>query len=968
MALLPYNPTTILSTNAKSDNIFYVFQQSTDDPPQSSLLALNVSDTFSTSPPTTVSTKHLPFAADNGSASYTPLMDSHGNIFVYAGQCAEGAEDAALWEFKPNAEDTNGTWHKQDVSMTGSLGSDGVGGPNFLAAGLMFASTVDGKSNLYIFGGMCPNSSTSDQKDWQQSGNYFDSMLEFRPAASDTNTSANFTASAISGHEPPIPEAGFTITALEPTFFNASNGDTTQQQSFVLIGGHTQTAFINMSQVALFSLPQQSWAFLPVDSPSTTGKTDLVIRTTDGIDPRSGHSAVLTPDGRQIIVLGGWVGNITTPASPQMAVLQLGEGYGGAGDWQWIIPSQNGVGLPTNQGLFGHGAAMLPGGVMMVTGGYSIPASGSSLIRRSAMLPNTATYLFNVTSGTWVPEYINPQVIDPNSAISDSGFHNSSTAEKIGLGAGLGAGLVLTMLILLVLFCYRRKVKRQKAAREREIRELALGAPIYHSSNLAMGGVDGRGGGPSVVNWTSGDERNSGDAYPWQSHTGNFAGQGDASTWKSIRAVDAERTGLLVEIPSPTRGLRRSLHSRVGYQPAPRYDDGRRNRGSGNIHRIDEREEYEGDNLEKSFEHGREMIQRPGVDQWRTSPQLDPFRDALGSHPPGASRTPSPESPAREREREVKRWVDDWTAADALMHQQTGRVSPEKTDRTSSTLSDLSMHSTVSALSFQQSIGTIGRSISQRSGAFFTSTPFSSGRNAVSPSHQTFEAPAGGSSAHNVSNNRRSKSLTLNTARRRPNTADTYFTASTSFAQLQAEGETLLGGRHVHDGTSPRRSYSRQRGWMGSMRRAFTGGSRSASSSPDRGERSTSSSPIKLHHPDTGLPKRAASAGAMLWRKRQGARDWDVEGNADKADGHAGPVNDGQEEDEEEWDVESAVERRVVQVMFTVPKEKLRVVNAGPDGDGASILSLERQPSHDNMHPDNKGKQAESVDRARVLR
>jgi hypothetical protein len=36
--------------------------------------------------------------------------------------------------------------------------------------------------------------------------------------------------------------------------------------------------------------------------------------------------------------------------------------------------------------------------------------------------------------------------------------------------------------------------------------------------------------------------------------------------------------------------------------------------------------------------------------------------------------------------------------------------------------------------------------------------------------------------------------------------------------------------------------------------------------------------------------------------------------------------------------VEAAVERRLVQVMFTVPKEKLRVVNATPgEGDGMSI-------------------------------
>lgn len=41
---------------------------------------------------------------------------------------------------------------------------------------------------------------------------------------------------------------------------------------------------------------------------------------------------------------------------------------------------------------------------------------------------------------------------------------------------------------------------------------------------------------------------------------------------------------------------------------------------------------------------------------------------------------------------------------------------------------------------------------------------------------------------------------------------------------------------------------------------------------------------------------------------------------------------------EADWDVEAAVERRVVQVMFTVPKSKLRVVNA--DIDGSSIMSV----------------------------
>jgi hypothetical protein len=51
---------------------------------------------------------------------------------------------------------------------------------------------------------------------------------------------------------------------------------------------------------------------------------------------------------------------------------------------------------------------------------------------------------------------------------------------------------------------------------------------------------------------------------------------------------------------------------------------------------------------------------------------------------------------------------------------------------------------------------------------------------------------------------------------------------------------------------------------------------------------------------------------------------------------------------EADWDVEAAVERRVVQVMFTVPKSKLRVVNADPDR--SSILSLPRDTSIEDVN------------------
>ena len=51
-----------------------------------------------------------------------------------------------------------------------------------------------------------------------------------------------------------------------------------------------------------------------------------------------------------------------------------------------------------------------------------------------------------------------------------------------------------------------------------------------------------------------------------------------------------------------------------------------------------------------------------------------------------------------------------------------------------------------------------------------------------------------------------------------------------------------------------------------------------------------------------------------MLRRKQGREAWDSAEH--------------EREGEEEWDVEKAVEQRMVQIMFTVPKERLRVVNA----------------------------------------
>jgi hypothetical protein len=103
----------------------------------------------------------------------------------------------------------------------------------------------------------------------------------------------------------------------------------------------------------------------------------------------------------------------------------------------------------------------------------------------------------------------------------------------------------------------------------------------------------------------------------------------------------------------------------------------------------------------------------------------------------------------------------------------------------------------------------------------------------------------------------------------------------------------------------------------------------------------------------TGGPRRTASAAATFLKAQRGAKDWNEEIHIPAkppseamsstvirrkpVPGQAKPVveSDPEEDGEGDWDVEAAVERRVVQVMFTVPKEKLRVVNA----DALSLLS-----------------------------
>lgn len=842
-------------------------------------------------------------------------MDGAGRIYVYAGRCNGGASDSDLWLFHPSNAGSNaaGVWSRTNIS-TIDTGNTELNGANHLAAGVAFSNS-NTTADLYIFGGMCPNTTGATTENWTQLATYSNTMLALK--SDDFADVGSYSLSISPSRGPPIPEAGYTMTPLLPSFTQSEDGNAKKQQAqnYVLVGGHTQAAFINMSQVALFSLPEQSWSFLPVDPPDEEPKIDLAVRNSPTVEPRSGHTAVLTADGKRVFMYGGWVGDVNTAAHPQLVVLELGEDYGGEGDWRWSIPDQTGKGPETDTGTYGHGAVMLPGDVMMIIGGYSIPSPNASKQRRAGAVQNTDAYFFNTTTHTWISEYAHPTIQTKQTPSATPSSQSVTASKRAGLGAGLVFGILAILAIVVFYFWYARRLKRKREAHEDDLRNLGSVGQRAHWSVL-----------PSNGHNSEMSLRESRDVYT------SDAEHLSASDSQPVGAApQAQRTGLLFEIPSPTRGLRRSLHSRGAYQPAPRYDDGRLNRTYGDIHPIDERDEYED-----------EVTDRPGYRILQSAPVLDPFQD-----PNDGSRSPSPQSPARERELEIQKWVNDWAAADARMHHQAGRLSPDKTDRTSSTLSDQSMRSNWSG----PSMGSFSRSLSQRSAALFSHVyPSTDPTTTPSPANDLRNATQFKASTN--SNHRRSQSLTLHPRRR--TASDAMATGASCIRQLRQESEALLGGYTDAGPSSPTRTQSRARGWMGSMRRAF-GADHSASTSPEHGGSSASSSPTKLHH-ETGIPRRAASAGAALWQKRQGAKDWDAEGG-----GHGkGKVeSSGANEDEGEWDVESAVERRVVQVMFTVPREKLRVVNGAPEGDGESVLSSEVKEAEKEGEGEEKGKEKE---------
>ncbi|KAL0263367.1 hypothetical protein SLS55_002347 [Diplodia seriata] len=994
-AQLPYHPTRLFRSS-KEDGLVYIFGPATSAPNQAQLRSIDVTsslDPASLNYTTLYST--LPWSSAADAVPYIPVVEADGNFTVYAGACTDSAQDAKTWTFEIGG-DGNGTWSQADVVL-GDVGQSSLLAPSFLAGGLSFSSSEDGSnSSLFVFGGMCPYAAAT-QDDWQGSANYSNTMLQLGP---DSTTQFSLNVAPTRG--PPVAEAGFALVGLAPTYSNGDNGSRDQQQNFVLIGGHTQTAYINMSQVALYSLPQATWTFLGVDQP-TQEHTDLAKRNqVTEVEPRSGHTALLTADGSKIIVFGGWVGDVNTPADPQLAILNVGEGYGGDGSWEWTVPTTTGSGLANGGGIYGHGAVMLSGDVMMVAGGYSISSTSSRLKSRADLAQNTQSLFFNVTSNTWLSEY------QPNSDTSSDS--SDSSPSKAGLGAGLGIGLAAVLAMTIFYFWYKRYLRKKREVREKQIER------DFSRGGYGLQGNEPYDNGGNYSEYLNDREAAALAVDPW--FLNNRLG------WKNQQSQEAERTGLLVEIPSPTRGLRRSLNGRA-YHQAPRYDDSRMNQGSGNIHPIDEEDEIESVTNERTGMP--EMSERPRTAENRFStlssasytptPGQDPFLDPdpLRSHPvpmpqnvvhfPTSLKSsgkqpviqPGPSSVAQARIADVRSVSPNWELV-ANGGSSSGRSNPQSTDtseRTESNLSDQSARSALSMISARSGAASVARTLSNASAAIMASftNPFNTPNTSpVRERHQlSLQIPPGQSLAT------RGSGESIGNGPRTNADADSFKTAKSSFAKLQAEGEALLGGRpqdvddlpapsnypsspssdkespnqvhtpvdfypegsfeqpqeqnqpttplHQNPETLRRLTHAASSDTLDlstPVDNSFATQDRSKSSGSGVGIGESTSGSRPSTGGDNVNPPRRANSDASFWKSKRGSKAWSEDpaspmwpsDRRDEGDWAVATPDPGKSRESldayqegEDWDVEAAAEGRVVQVMFTVPRQPLRVVN-----------------------------------------
>lgn len=947
---VPYTPSHVLVSSVEDSLVYLLLPESSGDEghASTSFLSLNVSQNVDTdSSSYTTLLDQAPFLSADPTAPFVPVVDQQGNIKVFTGDCQNASNPSMLWQFTPDPDSSigNGTWKQFAVTA-----QNDTSGPNYLSGGFAYAPTDTAESSVYSFGGMCPDLKNATT-DWIAAANYSDATIKLVSSGG----SSSYNLEAAGQRAPPIAEAGFSVTPLQPSYTNTKrDGQQQRQQDFLFIGGQTQEAFLNMSQLAIYSLPQDGWTFVDVQSGSTGAKTELTARdTTPKIEPRSGHTAVLSSDGSRVIVLGGWVDNTSTPANPQLIVLELAAGYGGYGQWTWTVPNTEDSFLADGAGIYGHGATVLPGDVMMIAGGSSISKSSS---KRSTS--NSQTHFYNLTSNSWATSYTNPNWHTTDHTQSQSQSHKSSgsltTAQKIAIGVGIGAGIpFLIVLGFLFFWCSRRYRFRRK--RDSDLRDLALGAQRAHFWGQNE---------PEMSSSIRGPSRPGSDnSYPWNSTRGNSPPKrpdtGDT--------VVAEQTGLLSNGPVSKMPIRlvNSPPSSSGRYAGVNGDQIRQDT-FGSISPIDERDELEASATDSLIAHDPQATPptRPSQGGLLEDVEIpDPFLDAPFL---------TPQSTIIDPENSIGTYNEHQSLAGMLSRPEDSRSTPSPTkERPTSTNSSLHTGMRLGTVAKSRATVLQGPSHMPSNGRSSPSKSVAASTRSKDTGRVRADSAATGSSGKRYS-------------------SDSFSTAYTTLSQRQAEGERLL-----HSGTEERSvesagaayelpskvattSRPKATEWMGSVRRVFTGGRKwgtsdkkpnnskansfaSLTSGADRRSAvlETSGPASHLFPADTDgavPPRRAVSASAELLRRKQGAKDWGASSSAPRtspttpsssshgtesyteADAMIGATDE--EYDSDEWDIESAAENRRVQVMFTVPKERLRVVNAtARDLENASQLS-----------------------------
>lgn len=901
----PYNPSYVWVPSLKNHSTAYVLSPKPAPSKGLQLQSLDFSATFQADEPPL---RHLSDTApllDENNRSVIPVTDSDGLPLVYSGNCQ--SERYEIWKFVPdeNNPGTEGEWQDVPVNRVAGSKNEELKGPNFLASSVTFSYTNDEvPSDIFLFGGMCPVDDGA-KDDWVSMAKYSRDMLLLSAEES------SYGLSTVPIRSPPVAEAGFSMTPLLPAYTNSSTGKQFSQQSFVLIGGHTQREFVGTSEIALLSLPESSWSYITV-SESAKLKNRLDKEQKFPFEPRSGHTAVLSPDGTKIIVIGGWVGETAVPAQPQIAILRLGMEYGGKGSWTWDVPQQS-DGIPDLRGIFGHGTAMLPGGIVVVTGGYEIlPAASAS---SDFPPPNKRMFLFNATSESWATSYDLPSQINLDTKKKSGPL--SSTSQKAGMGVGIGVGVSALAALAIALFCYRTRSTRQhRKFRDQRIRNLALGAERPHL--------------PVPDNFEQPMVEANTESSPFITSLAYTSRANDPGVGNNEDEAAAEQTGLLLDTSSPTRSPRRENSSRYYQRP----------RRHSTIDRIDEKEEYQAiaqDEIRKSGSHHRS----------RSSLASDPFLDPPSPVKRSLGPPILPELPLlNDNDAEGYSWLET-----VLRGRRS--ITPGKNIRT---LSNLSKGSGSAASISSRRSNTVDRATSN------------------SPTSQLLHNPA----------------FELDVYSRGPSQY-TFGSTDTPPFRNEVRGSSIMGQGPVWltqpESTlkTPRGPRSKALQWAGHVRRAIGSVRRSDVSirphsvaleggSGNVGAPSTSTSPAKssfysAHEKMSDsngscasspkLPRRAMSTNSttMLGRK-QGARDWDAgkrssasssvllrsrtlaaspryghdassRRNTRSSDSVAGCPYD----DDEDWDVEAAAEGREVQVTYTVPKKRLRVVNAGAADD-----------------------------------